>query len=177
MRYSGFPVFVSRQMLPSVRKALLLVVVFGMVGTVIAALLDPEPAQGASSKSESSNETTVATMDDDLKPVDNMHHFMEYIYEPVHDRLKEAVKKEPADKKGWSALKSDSLILAESSILLADRAPAKEDPATWVKSSKTTYAGASALYQAARKKDFEGVKKGYAAMLDGCKQCHEAYRK
>ncbi|MEE2642479.1 MAG: cytochrome c [Planctomycetota bacterium] len=164
-------------MTPSLKKASLLFVLFTGCGFVLATMLEPESVAGArTGASDAYTLESSLSGADDLKPVDNMHHFMEYIYEPVFNDLKELVKEAPADKKGWTALKSKSLILAESSILLADRPDEKGDADSWKEASVLVHRGGSALYQAARKKDFEGVKKGFAAMINGCKKCHEEFR-
>ena len=165
-------------MTPSIRKAVVLVALFTLGGTVMASLLNAKPASGENRAADG----YLAALDkisksEDVKPVDNMHHFMEYIYGPVFNRLKGSMEKAPADKAGWTQLKSDSLILAEVSILLAERAPENKDAKGWKNSAKTTYTAASATYQAARKKDFDGVKKNFAEMINGCKACHEEYRK
>lgn len=166
-------------MSPLVKKAFLLMVLFGTSGVLASSLLNPNPVSGANETAGDalSLEARITGKDDGFKPVDNIHHFMEYIYEPVIHELKEAVAKEPADKAGWNSIKSNSLILAETSILLAERKKAEDDSPVWHQSSKLVYDGGSAMYQAARKKDFDVVKKGFGQLVNGCKQCHEKYRK
>ena len=113
---------------------------------------------------------------DDFQPVDNMHHFMEYIYEPIYKELKPFTEKEPADKKAWSTMKKDAMILSEASTLLAQRVPTKGDADEWKKWSLQVHKYGAELYQAARKKDFENAKKHFAAMSEGCAKCHESFR-
>ena len=64
--------------------------------------------------------------EDEFVPVDNMHHFMEYVCEPSYKGLKQIMENEPKDRRAWRAFKNHSLVLAETSALVAARAP--EDP-------------------------------------------------
>lgn len=165
-------------MLSTKRKAIFLFLLFAFCGLLLASMFSPEPVVGANvPRSDALSLESKLTDDDKLKPVDNMHHFMEYIYEPVFNNLKTSVAKEPADKAGWTAIKSGALILAETSILLAKRTPPENKSSTWKESSELVYQGGSSLYQAARKKDFGGVQKHFGEMINGCKKCHEQYRK
>lgn len=141
-------------------------------------MFDPERVSGANAYSSDALATDLSSNRiDELKPVDNMHHFMEYIYGPIFTELKELVAEEPADKATWGKIKSRSLILAETTILLAKRHPPKDKSATWNEASVLLYKGGSDLYQAARKKDFAATQTHFGAMINGCKKCHEEYRK
>lgn len=148
------------------------------MGMLLAAAFEPDRLSGANRPiGDDSAADARPTGSGELKPVDNMHHFMEYIYEPTFDDLKSALEKAPTDKAGWSQIKSGSLILAESSILLADRAPSKAAEADWKNFSGIVYRGGSSLYRAARKKNYENVKQQFAIMSQGCSQCHKKFRK
>ncbi|MDP7206056.1 MAG: hypothetical protein QGH11_10820, partial [Pirellulaceae bacterium] len=87
--------------------------------------------------------------DNDIQPVDDdMHHFMEYVFEPSYKRLKVAMASEPADKQTWKGIKGDALTLAECANLLAMRTP-KEDGYGWKPFSLRVRGYGSQLYQAA----------------------------
>ena len=124
----------------------------------------------------------LAAADEDDAPVsaeavpvdDDMHHLMEYVFEPAYKRLKQSVAAEPADKAGWSAIKGDSLTLAESTNLLLHRLP-EEDSNDWVKLSVETRKIGGEVYQAARKKDYAATKKNFALMLKSCNACHDKF--
>lgn len=160
------------------RKTLPVSVTLTVIAAVIAISVYDFGAPANTTAAEPGNGSTVVpATDDSLKPVDNMHHFMEYAYEPVYKNLAAAIKTEPADKAGWAKVKSGSMILAEASILLANRVPEDEDSTeTWKASSKLVHKHGSELFHAARKKDFAQVQKSFAAMSEGCKKCHEEYR-
>ena len=172
-------------MLPSVKKAIFLAVVFCISGMLVASMLDPERVSANYASSDkisleqldaTENVSVVPSEKDELKPVDNVHHFMEYIVGPVTNDLKKALEKEPTDKAGWTKIKTGSLILAETSILLADRPTEKGEEKPWKKYTEVVYKGGSALYKAARKKDFPAAKKHFGEMVDGCAKCHAEFK-
>jgi hypothetical protein len=111
------------------------------------------------------------------KPVpvdDDMHHFMEYVFEPNYKRLKVGLATEPKDKSAWKAVKGDALTLAEGANLLLSRAP-KEKADVWRKLSVDVRTYGGDVYQAARKSDFATARKCYVAMLRCCNSCHKQF--
>ena len=89
-----------------------------LVGFLLAAaLLDCQPLAQAAEPGEPVEES--------------MHEFMEYVFQPTYKRLKTQMAAEEKNNAAWKAVKSDSLILAESSNLLLLRLP-KEDAKAWV---------------------------------------------
>jgi len=113
--------------------------------------------------------------DNDIQPVDeDMHHFMEYVFEPNYKRLKAAMATEPADKQAWKGIKGDALTLAECANLLAMRTP-KEGGYGWKPFSLQVRGHGSQLYQAARKSDYAGARKAYTSMLQQCNACHKKF--
>ncbi|MEO2013278.1 MAG: hypothetical protein ABGZ53_02805 [Fuerstiella sp.] len=105
---------------------------------------------------------------------DSMHEFMEYVFQPTYRRLKVAMATEPADNSGWKAIKSDSLILAESCNLLFARLPEK-DSDDWARHATASRTEGSALYKAARGKDFVKATAAYKKMLNNCNACHRQF--
>jgi len=105
---------------------------------------------------------------------DSMHEFMEYVFQPTYRRLKVTMAAEPVDNGGWKALKSDSLILAESCNLLFARLPEK-DADDWARHATASRTEGSALYQAARSKDFVKATSAYKKMLNNCNACHRQF--
>ena len=112
---------------------------------------------------------------DDAAPVeDSMHEFMEYVFQPTYLRLKANMVAAPADNKGWKAVKSDSLILAESCNLLFTRKP-DEHGEDWVKHAIASKSSGAELYKAARAKDFPAATTAYTSMLNNCNACHKQF--
>jgi len=112
--------------------------------------------------------------DNDIQPVDeDIHHFMEYVFEPNYKRLKAALATEPADKQAWKGIKGDALTLAECANLLMMRVP--EDGYMWKNMSMGVRGQGSQLYQAARKSDYTSARKAYVGMLQQCNACHKKF--
>lgn len=112
---------------------------------------------------------------DDTTPVeDSMHEFMEYVFQPTYLRLKASIAAGPADNKSWKAVKSDSLILAESCNLLFNRKP-EEHGDDWVKHAIAAKSGGAELYEAAKSKDLESAKTAWITMLNNCNACHKQF--
>lgn len=73
----------------------------------------------------------VTTIVSQSQPVDDdMHHFMEYVFEPNYKRLKVLMAAKPKDKQTWKSIKGNSLTLAECTNLFLARAP-DEDTDQW----------------------------------------------
>lgn len=112
---------------------------------------------------------------DAAEPVESdMHEFMEYVFQPTFKRLKPVMAAEPTDNQGWKAMKSDSLILAESGNLLLMR-PSQDDAADWMKHSVHVRDFGGQLYRAAQAKDFVAARKHYESMVQQCNACHEQF--
>jgi hypothetical protein len=105
---------------------------------------------------------------------DSMHEFMEYVFQPTYRRLKVSMAAAPTDNKGWKAVKSDSLILAESCNLLFARLPEK-GAADWARHATASRIDGAALYRAARGKDFAKATAAYKSMLNNCNACHRQF--
>jgi hypothetical protein len=108
----------------------------------------------------------------------DMHHFMEYLFEPAYLRLQESMAAAPADNAGWKAIKGDSLLLAEASNLLFARVP-KKDAAAWKQIAADVRALGASLYAGAKKKDkdYPAARGSYEAMIHRCNACHEQFHK
>jgi hypothetical protein len=135
------------------------VVLFNMTGPA-------EPAHAA--EPETRAISTVQPVESD------MHEFMEYIFEPSYKRLKVNMAAAEKTKTIWKAIKSDSLILAESSNLLALR-PSKENRADWIGHTAAVREAGGQLYAAAKKKDADLAAGAYRKMLTRCNDCHKQF--
>ncbi|MDB4650414.1 hypothetical protein OAE37_01495 [Pirellulaceae bacterium] len=147
-------------------------------GVSIATSIPARTVEAESNSPAASEESSAAfVFQDEFEPVDNMHHFMEYVYEPVYKELKESLKLEPADKKAWAKVKSGSMILAEASSLLAKRPSEKADGKKWSEFSAIVNLNGAKLFHAARAKDYDKAQSLFKEMSTGCAKCHEAYKK
>ena len=130
------------------------------------ALATGKPSIGA--QEATSEATTPQPVDDD------MHHFMEYVFEPNYKRLKATMADEPTDKKTWKAIKGDALTLAECANLLLTRAP-DEKGDRWRELSAAVRSRGGELYQAAREADYAAARTAYLNMLYKCNSCHQQF--
>jgi len=105
---------------------------------------------------------------------DDMHEFMEYVFQPTYKRLKDAVAVESKDNATWKIIKSDALILAESGNLLLGRSP-ESDAEAWIKTSVKVREHGGQLYRAAKAKDPEAMQAAYLMMIENCNACHQKY--
>ena len=116
----------------------------------------------------------VAATDDAAPVEDSMHEFMEYVFQPTYLRLKASMAAAAVDNKGWKAVKSDSLILAESCNLLFARKP-DEHGEDWASHATAAKTHGAALYKAAKEKNFEAATAAYRTMLNNCNACHKQF--
>lgn len=142
----------------------LIAAVAGLLG--VAAMSDVAPTVRAADSEDRA--TQPAPVEDD------MHEFMEYVFQPAYKRLKTAMASEPKDNQTWKTVKSDGLILAEGGNLLLIRTP-EEDANAW-----NTYAAdvrdlGGELYRSAKKKEYAAAHKHYTAMLEKCNSCHQKF--
>jgi len=111
----------------------------------------------------------------EVEPVDDdMHHFMEYVFEPAYKRLKTSMAEEPSGKEVWKAIKGDSLTLAEAANLLLHRLP-EENAGDWQKYAVETRKAGGEFYQAARASDYTTAFEAYRGMLKSCNACHDQF--
>lgn len=144
--------------------------------TLLFALIPVQEKQKQESATDQTSEVQAADSEQvDFAPVDNMHHFMEYICEPSYKGLKKIMAKEPENRKQWKAFKNHSLVLAETSALVATRGPKddEEKSAHWKQLSLDVYHSGKLLYKSAGK--FEEAQKHYSTLIDNCNKCHTSF--
>ena len=138
---------------------------------------DPQQESDAKPATQGLKEGNEELAEASFEPIDNMHHFMEYISQPSYRALKKSFAGEaPENRKGWKPIKSHALILAETSALVADRVPegsSEEQAALWRQISMDVYTSGKALYKSAG--DFEAAKKNYGVMIESCNKCHQEF--
>ncbi len=142
---------------------------FAVIAAVVAlSLVDSTPDNAQAGYSP------VASTDDAAPVEDSMHEFMEYVFQPTYLRLKANMAVAPADNKGWKAVKSDSLILAESCNLLFVRKP-DEHGEDWTRHATASKTHGAELYKAAKEKNFAAATTAYKTMLNNCNACHKQF--
>lgn len=149
-------------------------VIFSLVAVAIGAVIYSQSDVSGTGYVVAANPSPAVPVDEAEIVEDSMHEFMEYVFQPTYRRLKVSMANEPADKNGWKAIKSDSLILAESCNLLFARTP-DEDGADWNKHAVASRLNGAALYKSAGAKDFAKATAAYKSMLESCNACHRQF--
>jgi hypothetical protein len=150
-----------------------------IVGVTFAFASTQDPQKKSDTKTAATQEPAEGNDDDgeSFEPIDNMHHFMEYISQPSYRSLKKSFAGEaPENRKGWKSIKSHALILAETSALVADRFPqdcSEEQASQWRQISLEVYTAGKQLYKSAG--DFDAAKKNYGVMIESCNKCHQVF--
>ena len=109
-----------------------------------------------------------------LVPVEeDMHEFMEYVFQPTYRRLKQQMAQKNKNRPVWKQIKSDALILAEASNLTMIRG-SKNSP-DWNRYSVKVRDLGGQLYRAAKKGDDAAAQQHYRAMLTKCNACHKKF--
>ena len=142
-----------------------------VLGTIVAGFL------GSTLRNDVANSVRAADANAATAPEpveDDMHEFMEYVFQPTYRRLKAEMAEQPADNQAWKAIKSDSLILAEGGNLLLIRTP-DEKADSWNEHSAAVRELAGELYASAKAKDYAAAREHYTTMLQKCNSCHNDF--
>jgi len=150
--------------------------VLAVVSCLLGTVFMPQPSIGGEKESVAGETQPVKYEEGaELVPVEeDMHEFMEYVFQPTYKRLKVVMANAPEDNAGWKAMKADSLSLAEAANLIIMRPPG-EDVEDWNKYSVEVRNHGKEFYTAARGKNFEAATKHYKAMLNSCNACHKQF--
>lgn len=105
---------------------------------------------------------------------DDMHEFMEYVFQPNYGLLKKSLAKAPTTKEDWFHLKAGSLVLAEGGNLILLRGP-EEDREEWIEYATAVRNLGGKTYRAAQSQDFKAARSNYEAMITKCNACHQHY--
>lgn len=147
------------------------VLALGLLSVPVIALVtvfSSSLTQTASAQPPNEPDATAVPVEDD------MHEFMEYVFQPTYKRLKESMSASEKDNATWKSIKSDSLILAEGGNLLLFRGPESEAK-DWDRHATTVRDFGGQLYRAAKKKDDTESQKVYRSMIKNCNDCHQQF--
>ena len=129
--------------------------------SIVVAMSIPLPAQRAAA-------TGVRT----LANVRELHDLM---ISPASDAVFEASSNQPLDGKGWTAVRNQALVLAESGNLLMVGTRVR-DNGNWMKMSRAMVDAAALAATAAEKKDAMALEAATDTITVSCMECHRPYR-
>lgn len=98
---------------------------------------------------------------------------MSLLFKPSYSRFKKLMRERPEDAADWSAIQSETLLLAECGGNLTTRrgdAIASVADDYWTKNSNAVRNHGAELYDAAKEKDFEAATRSYRAMIVSMKR-------
>lgn len=153
-------------------------VVFGsFVASVLAVTIQESPdtlQEDATSKQESA--AVGNSRENPFEPIDDMHHFMEYVVQPAYQSLRKSMAEEPADRRGWRPIRQSAILLGETSVIVWMRVPDGLDDTRaglWKEISLDVHKSGKALYDAGT--DFARARECYEKLIDNCNRCHKEF--
>src|ERR1043166_4333523 len=112
-------------------------------------------------------------------PVVDNGEFMDLFLKTTYGELQSAMAKRPLDRKAWAAIYQRAIQVAEMQNLLFFRDRPEASDTRWAALTAASRQNAADLAAAAlfglrniQKADFEGVRKKYIAVSEGCNACH-----
>lgn len=107
---------------------------------------------------------------------------MKLLVDPSLEDMKDAMVKEPLQRKQWRAIYIPASRLAEYNNLLFSREGEDEIEEEYLRSPEWAEMAVeareitAALRQASKDKDWRGVQAAYGAMIESCNACHEKFQ-
>jgi hypothetical protein len=115
-------------------------------------------------------------------PVVDNGEFMDLFLKTTYGELQQAMAKPPADRKAWATIYQRAIQVAEMQNLLFFRDRPEVTDSRWTTLTAASRQNAADLAAAAlfglrniQKADYEGVRKKYVAVSEGCNACHRAF--
>src|SRR5438046_3060807 len=99
----------------------------------------------------------------------------ELLISPASDAVFNASTDPPADDKGWTAVRNQALVLAESGNLLMVGSRVRDNN-NWMKMSRALVDAAALAATAAEKKDAKALEAAADPITTACMDCHRPYR-
>jgi hypothetical protein len=108
----------------------------------------------------------------DFKPVANVNQLMNALIIPSSNALFNVGLEEPEGDDGWSEVRNQAVVLAESGNLLLMRSEGREG---WITASQTMIAAGEASLAAAEARDVDELLLIGDQILESCQSCHDQY--
>lgn len=109
-------------------------------------------------------------------PLLDNYELMDYMIDPVYERLKDAVAVKPEGRKGWRALYVEAFSMAELSNLVYLRDD--EDymgTDEWNEMTTISRKQSMDIVTAIKAKDYPSIRKHYESLIQTCNKCHEQF--
>ena len=110
-----------------------------------------------------------------VRTLANVRELHDLMISPASDAVFEASSNQPLDGKGWTAVRNQALVLAESGNLLMVGTRVR-DNGNWMKMSRAMVDAAALAATAAEKKDAMALVAATDTITVSCMECHRPYR-
>jgi hypothetical protein len=110
-----------------------------------------------------------------VRTLTNVLQLHELLISPASDAVFNASTDPPIDDKGWTAVRNQALLLAESGNLLMIGTRIR-DNGNWMKMSRAMVDAAALAATAAEKKDAKALEAAADPITLSCMECHRPYR-
>ena len=107
------------------------------------------------------------------QPIVDTHDLMELFNKPLYQYLKEAMKQEPADDKGWKTIEERGLQTAEVMNLVAIRKLSGVSGEDWQRHVRTGQQAGLQLAEVAKSRNWNQTQEAYRGVIRNCNDCHQ----
>ncbi len=101
---------------------------------------------------------------------------MEGMTLPNYRGLEMQLQKKPADAEGWTFVRGQSLLVAESGNLLMLRPPKNQGQDTWMRLAADLRDRATDVARQAANRNYEKTVSGVADLTAACNRCHQTFQ-
>jgi hypothetical protein len=109
------------------------------------------------------------------KAIGSVKELMASVLTPTSDAVFYIATRVPENDVEWSALRTQTLILAESANLLMMPGRAR-DQDKWMKDAELLLKAGTAAFEAAKRKDVDALVELNEKLYEACVMCHQDYR-
>ena len=110
-----------------------------------------------------------------VRTLANVRELHDLMISPASDAVFDASSHQPLDANGWTAVRNQALVLAESGNLLMVGTRVR-DNGNWMKMSRAMVDAAALAAAAAEKKDAKALEAATDSITTACMECHRPYR-
>lgn len=90
--------------------------------------------------------------------------------------LEKLLKERPADVEGWTFIRGQALLIAETGNLLLLRPPRNQGERAWMDHATELRSAATRLARSAARQDFQQSRLDLVGVANSCNSCHQSFR-
>jgi hypothetical protein len=101
---------------------------------------------------------------------------MEGLAHPNFRGIEKQLAKQPDDTQGWTFIRGQALLIAETANLLMLRPPRGQGQPVWFSRAADLRDAARDVAQAAGSRDFQRARASFVTMANTCNRCHQSFK-